>query len=56
MHLPAGTRPPQQPVATGEDAVRLPWPGGWTATARGAQLHRVTGALTALTERGQETA
>ncbi|WP_255363305.1 urease accessory protein UreD [Geodermatophilus sp. DSM 45219] len=39
----------EQPVATGEDAVRLPLPGGWTATARGTELHRVTGALAALT-------
>ncbi|TFV58546.1 UNVERIFIED_ORG: urease accessory protein [Bacillus sp. AZ43] len=28
-------------VATGEDAVRLPLPGGWVTTAWGAQLHRV---------------
>lgn len=36
-------------VLTGEDAVRLPLPGGWTATAWGTELHRVTGALAALT-------
>jgi len=28
-------------VATGEDAVRLPLPGGWVTTAWGEQLHRV---------------
>ena len=49
VHLAAGTHPPQQPVATGQDAVRLPLPGGWTATAWGTELHRVTGALAALT-------
>ncbi len=49
VHLAAGTHPPQQPVATGQDAVRLPLPGGWTATAWGTELHRVTGALTAVT-------
>ena len=46
----------EQPVHTGDDAVRLPLPGGWTATAWGAELHRVTGALAALTAPGQETA
>ena len=56
VHLDAGAHPSQQPVATGEDAVRLPLPGGWTATAWGAELHRVTGALAALTAPGQETA
>jgi urease accessory protein len=56
VHLDAGAHPPQQPVATGEDAVRLPLPGGWTATAWGAELHRVTGALAVLTAPGQETA
>jgi len=39
----------EEPVAAGEDAVRLPLPGGWTATAWGTELHRVTGALAALT-------
>jgi urease accessory protein len=49
VHLATtGTRPPQ-PVATGDHAVRLPLPGGWTATAWGAELHRVTGALATLT-------
>ena len=28
-------------VATGEDAVRLPLPGGWVTTAWGTALHRV---------------
>jgi urease accessory protein len=28
-------------VATAEDAVRLPLPGGWVTTAWGAELHRV---------------
>jgi urease accessory protein len=30
-------------VATGDDAVRLPLPGGWVTTAWGAELHRVAG-------------
>jgi urease accessory protein len=45
-----------RPVATGADAVRLPLPGGWTATAWGAELHRVTGALATLTAPERETA
>jgi urease accessory protein len=45
-----------RPVATGPDAVRLPLPGGWTASAWGAELHRVTGALAALTAPERETA
>ena len=28
-------------VGTGNDAVRLPLPGGWVTTAWGAELHRV---------------
>jgi urease accessory protein len=36
-------------VLTGEDAVRLPLPGGWVATAWGAELHRVVRAAAALT-------
>ncbi|SOE00013.1 urease accessory protein UreD [Blastococcus haudaquaticus] len=35
-------------VATGEDAVRLPLPGGWVTTAWGTELHRVVGAVDAL--------
>lgn len=35
-------------VATGEDAVRLPLPGGWVSTAWGAELHQVVAALDAL--------
>ena len=31
-------------VATGDDAVRLPLPGGWVTTAWGAELHRVAAA------------
>jgi urease accessory protein len=46
----------ERPVATGEDAVRLPLPGGWTATAWGAQLHLVTGALATLTAPERESA
>ncbi|MGK5111597.1 MULTISPECIES: urease accessory protein UreD [unclassified Geodermatophilus] len=38
-------------VATGTDAVRLPLPGGWVATAWGGELHRVVQAVEAL---GQE--
>jgi urease accessory protein len=36
-------------VATGEDAVRLPLPGGWVTTGWGAELHRVVRAVDALT-------
>lgn len=32
-------------VATADDAVRLPLPGGWVTTAWGAELHRVVGTL-----------
>jgi urease accessory protein len=46
----------ERPVATGEDAVRLPLPGGWTATAWGAELHLVTGALATLTAPERESA
>jgi urease accessory protein len=35
-------------VATGQDAVRLPLPGGWVTTAWGAELHRVVTAAAAL--------
>src|SRR3954454_19336279 len=35
-------------VATGQDAVRLPLPGGWVSTAWGAELHQVVAALDAL--------
>ena len=45
-----------QPVATGEDAVRLPLPGGGTATAWGNELHRVTAALAAVAAAERETA
>ena len=37
MHLGGG----ESGVATAEDAVRLPLPGGWVTTAWGTQLHRV---------------
>jgi urease accessory protein len=46
----------ERPVATGEDAVRLPLPGGWTATAWGAELHRVAAALAGLTAPERQTA
>jgi urease accessory protein len=36
-------------VRTGEDAVRLPLPGGWATTAWGDELHRVVRAAEALT-------
>jgi urease accessory protein len=36
-------------VRTGEDAVRLPLPGGWVTTAWGAELHRVVRAADELT-------
>jgi urease accessory protein len=36
-------------VLTGEDAVRLPLPGGWVTTAWGTDLHRVVRAAAALT-------
>jgi urease accessory protein len=32
-------------VATEEDVVRLPLPGGWVTTAWGSELHRVRAAL-----------
>ncbi|MGY1808785.1 urease accessory protein UreD [Blastococcus sp. SYSU D00669] len=32
-------------VATGEDVVRLPLPGGWVTTAWGEELHRVAAAV-----------
>jgi urease accessory protein len=35
-------------VATGDDVVRLPLPGGWITTAWGDALHRVTTAAEAL--------
>jgi urease accessory protein len=35
-------------VATGQDVVRFPLPGGWVTTAWGSELHRVVGALAAL--------
>jgi urease accessory protein len=35
-------------VLTGEDAVRLPLPGGWVTTAWGAALHPVVRAVEAL--------
>jgi urease accessory protein len=38
-------------VATGQDAVRLPLPGGWVATAWGAELHRVVRAAEELDPR-----
>jgi urease accessory protein len=36
-------------VLTGEDAVRLPLPGGWVTTAWGSELHRAVRAAAALT-------
>jgi urease accessory protein len=44
VHIGTGT----VDVATGEDAVRLPLPGGWVTTAWGAELHRVVAAAAAL--------
>ena len=35
-------------VATGDDAVRLPLPGGWVGTAWGAELHDTVARLAAL--------
>jgi urease accessory protein len=35
-------------VSTGQDAVRLPLPGGWLASAWGDELHRVAAACAAL--------
>jgi urease accessory protein len=46
----------QLPVATGDDAVRLPLDGGWTATAWGTELHRVVRSLAALTTTAEEVA
>jgi len=45
VHIGRGTAD----VVTGRDAVRLPLPHGWVATAWGAELHRVVGAVEALT-------
>ena len=39
----------REAVGTAADAVRLPLPGGWVATAWGAELHRVVTAAEALT-------
>ncbi|WP_409333251.1 urease accessory protein UreD [Trujillonella humicola] len=44
------------PVATGDDAVRLPLDGGWSATAWGSELHRVDRALVAVAGAGEEVA
>jgi len=44
VHIGAGAG-----VQTGEDAVRLPLPGGWVTTAWGTELHRVVAAADALT-------
>jgi urease accessory protein len=38
----------QADVLTGEDAVRLPLPGGWVTTAWGSELHHVVRATAAL--------
>ncbi len=38
----------QAAVVTGEDAVRLPLPGGWVGTAWGGELHRVAAAARGL--------
>lgn len=35
-------------VAAGQDAVRLPLPGGWVTTGWGAELHRVSAAVAVL--------
>jgi urease accessory protein len=40
----------QAAVVTGEDAVRLPLPGGWVGTAWGGELHRVAAAARGLCE------
>jgi urease accessory protein len=40
-------------VLTGEDAVRLPLPGGWVTTAWGAELHRVVRAAAGITPDAQ---
>ncbi|WP_222267828.1 urease accessory protein UreD [Modestobacter marinus] len=42
-----GDAPPG--VVTGDDAVRLPLPGGWVATAWGAELHEAAARLAAVT-------
>jgi hypothetical protein len=36
-------------VLTGDDAVRLPLPGGWVTTAWGSELHRVVRSCAQLT-------
>ncbi len=44
------------PVATGQDAVRLPLDDGWSATAWGTELHRVVRELAALGGADEEVA
>jgi urease accessory protein len=39
-------------VRTGEDGVRLSRPGGWVATAWGAELHRVLRAVEEIAQPG----
>ena len=48
VHLNSANTGDDDEVRTGEDAVRLPLPGGWVATAWGAELHRVVRAVEAL--------
>jgi urease accessory protein len=47
-----GDAPPG--VATGDDAVRLPLPGGWVATAWGGELHEAAARLAAVTAPADE--
>jgi urease accessory protein len=49
VHIAAGSPADEIDVLTGEDAVRLPLPGGWVTTAWGSELHRVVRAAAALT-------
>jgi urease accessory protein len=48
-HVHLGHEGVQVEVGTGEDAVRLPLPGGWVTTAWGTELHRAVRAAEALT-------
>jgi urease accessory protein len=46
VHSVPAPRPAHpEDLVTGDDAVRLPLPGGWVATAWGVELHRVTRGL-----------
>jgi urease accessory protein len=51
VQIEASQASDEKEVATGENAVRLPLPSGWVATAWGAELHRVVRAAEELDPR-----